>query len=94
MVTTAFPHDHGPISERTLLVNGVETPFFDQIFWAGLATLGFLPSTVFPVGLSEDGLPIGIQAIGAEFDERTTIEFARLMAQEIGGFMPPTGFED
>ena len=94
MVTTAFPHDHGPISERTLLVNGVETPFFDQLFWAGLATLGFLPSTVFPVGLSEDGLPIGVQAIGAEFDDRTTIEFARLMAEEIGGFMPPTGFED
>jgi len=94
MVTTAFPHDHRPISERTLLVNGVETPYFDQVFWAGLATLGFLPSTVFPVGLSEDGLPIGVQAIGAEFDDRTTIEFARLMAQEIGGFMPPMGFED
>jgi amidase len=41
---------------------------------------------------SEDGLPIGIQAMSAEFDDRTTIEFARLMAQELGGFTPPNGF--
>jgi hypothetical protein len=30
--------------------------------------------------------------IGAEFDDHTTMEFARLMAQEIGGFEPPPGY--
>ena len=94
MVTTAFPHDHRPFPERTLRVNGVDTPYFDQVFWAGLATLAYLPSTVFPTGLSGDGLPIGLQAIGAEFHDRTTIEFARLMAQEMGGFTPPAGYGD
>ena len=94
MVTTAFPHDHSPIEARTLLVNGMETPYFEQLFWAGLANLGFLPSTVFPTGLSESGLPIGIQALGAEFNDRTTIEFSRLMAQEMGGFTPPMGYGD
>ena len=93
-MTTAFPHDHRPFPERTLRVNGVDTPYFDQVFWAGLATLGYLPSTVFPTGLSSDGLPIGLQAISAEFHDRTTIEFARLMAQEMGGFTAPTGYGD
>jgi amidase len=91
--TTAYNHDHRPEAERTLLVDGMETPYRD-FFWFGLATVANLPSTVFPTGLATDGLPIGLQAIGAEFDDRTTIEFARLMAQEIGGFRPPPGYED
>jgi amidase len=92
--TTAFLQDQGPINARTVAVNGEPRPYFEQLFWASLATLSYLPSTVFPTGLSEDGLPIGLQAIGAEFDDRTTIEFARLIAQEIGGFQPPPGYSD
>ncbi len=94
MPTTAFAHDHSPQAQRILLVNGEPTPYLNQIFWAGIATLSYLPSTVFPTGLSMEGLPIGLQAVGAEFDDRTTIEFARLMAQEIGGFVAPPGYGD
>ncbi len=93
MATTAPAHDQTPLNDRTLLVNGTERPYIEQLFWAGLANVGLLPSTVFPTGLSEDGLPIGIQAMGAEFDDRTTIEFARLMEQEVGGFVAPTDFQ-
>jgi amidase len=75
-------------------VNGVEQGWFDQVFWACLATVAYLPATVFPAGLSRDGLPIGLQAIGAEFADRTTIELARLLANELGGFVPPPGFAD
>jgi len=92
--TTAFQHDHRPIPHRKLAVDAAERPYMEQIFWAGLATLCYLPSTVFPTGLSRDGLPIGLQAIGAEFDDRTTIEFARLMADQLGGFVPPPGYGD
>ena len=92
MATTAFLHDHSPQNERTLAVNGMEVPYLDQVFWAGLANLGNLPGTVFPTGLSDDGLPIGLQALGAEFADRTTIEFARLMSRELGGFQPPGGY--
>ncbi len=67
---------------------------YRDFFWFGLATVAHLPSTVFPTGPAADGLPIGLQAIGAEFADRTTIEFARLMAQEIGGFRPPPDYED
>jgi amidase len=94
MATTAFRHDHRPLEARTLTVNGVEQGWFDQVFWACLATVAYLPATVFPAGLSRDGLPIGLQAIGAEFADRTTIELARLLANELGGFVPPPGFAD
>jgi amidase len=90
--TPAFKQDQGALGTRTILINGEQRPYFEQVFWAGLATLSYLPSTVFPSGLSKDGLPIGLQAIGAEFSDRTTIEFARLMAQEIGGYQPPPGY--
>jgi amidase len=92
--TTAFLQDQSPINARTVPVNGESRPYWEQLYWAGLATLSYLPSTVFPTGPSEEGLPIGLQAIGAEFDDRTTIEFARLIAQEIGGFQPPPGYGD
>jgi amidase len=62
------------------------------VFWPGLATLAYLPATVFPTGVSDGGLPIGLQAIGAESADYTTIEFARLVAREFGGFSPPAGF--
>lgn len=88
----AFPHDHTPISSRTLQVNADAQPYFRQLFWAGLITAPYLPSTVFPTGLSRAGLPIGVQAVGAEYHDRTTMELARLLANELGGFQPPPGF--
>ena len=93
MPTAAFPHDHGPREARTLSVNGEPTPYMNQLFWAGIATLSYLPSTVFPTGLSNEGLPIGLQVIGAEFDDQTTMAFAGLLADEIGGFIAPPGYE-
>jgi amidase len=92
--TTAFAHDHSPFYSRTLQVDDVERPYFEQIFWAGLVTVASLPSTVFPTGASADGLPIGLQAVSGEYLDRTCIEFARGMADEIGGFAPPPGYED
>jgi len=90
--TPAFEHDHGPMGARTLKVDDEDQPYFQQLFWAGLVTAAYLPSTVFPTGPSLTGLPIGLQAVGAEYQDRTTIEFARLLADEIGGFAPPPGY--
>lgn len=93
MPTVAFPHDHGGYLDRTLSIDGEDHDYFDQINWAGLITVAHLPSTVFPAGQSADGLPIGLQAVGREFDDYVTIDFARLFAREIGGFVSPPGFE-
>lgn len=89
MATPAFPHDHRPFSERTLTVDNVEQPYFQQLFWAGMIVNSYLPSTVFPTGPSKEGLPIGLQAVSAPYRDYRCIEFARLIAEEIGGFSPP-----
>ncbi|MBL4685141.1 MAG: hypothetical protein JKY37_11170 [Nannocystaceae bacterium] len=94
MATTALHHDSRPPSERRIMVDGEAQPYFQQVFWASLAATAYLPVTVFPTGLSSEGLPIGLQAIGAGFSDRTTIEFARLVASELGGFAAPPGFSD
>jgi amidase len=90
--TVAFPHDHAPFHERSVDVNGEPQAYFRQLFWAGLITAPYLPSTVFPTGPSRDGLPIGVQAVGAEYHDKTTIEVARLLAPEIGGFQIPPDY--
>jgi len=92
MATTAFPHDHSEFNGRELAVDDVQQPYFQQLFWAGLVTAPYLPSTVFPTGPSASGLPIGLQAVGAECDDLVTIDFCRLLAREIGGFVPPPGY--
>lgn len=89
MATTAFAHDHSKMSDRNIAVNGKPQNYFKQVFWSGLITAPYLPSTVFPSGLSGAGLPIGIQAVGAEYNDYLTIEFSRLLAREIGGFQAP-----
>lgn len=92
--TPAFPHDHRPFTERTLPVNGVDQVYLDQLFWAGVATATYLPSTVFPTGPSNEGLPIGLQAVSGEYRDYTCMEFAKLMAKEIGGFRAPEVYPD
>ena len=52
MATTAFPHDHRPFGQRTIDVDGMQRDYFEQLFWSGLVTNAYLPSTVFPTGLS------------------------------------------
>jgi amidase len=90
--TAAYPHDHNPDrGARRIVVNGQPIPHVD-ITWAGLASLSYLPATAAPIGLTAKGLPVGLQIIGAEGEDPTTIEFARLLASEIGGFVAPPGF--
>ncbi len=89
MATPAFPHDHAPMPERTLMVDNVAQPYFQQLFWAGMIVNSYLPSTVFPTGLSREGLPIGLQAVSGPYRDHRTIEFARQITQHIGGFVAP-----
>ncbi len=94
MPTTAFKHDHRPLGERTITVDGEEWPYFDQVFWAGLASVSYLPSTVIPGGLSDAGLPIGVQIIGPEYGDLVTIGAARMMEAAGFGFTPPADYAE
>ncbi|RSM38842.1 amidase [Amycolatopsis balhimycina DSM 5908] len=88
--TPAFRHDHHPDPlVRRIDIDGVEFPYFDQLVWAGLATMPGLPATAVPAGRSPEGLPVGVQLIGPMFEDRTPLGLAELLEQQIGGFQAP-----
>jgi amidase len=93
--SAARPHDQvGERYQRTILVDGSPVPTTDQLFWAGIATLAGLPATVAPIGLSSGGLPVGVQIIGAGYDDLTCIAFAEFLEREYCAFVPPPGYAD
>jgi len=92
--TPARPHDQkGERWERTIVVNGKPVLAVDQLFWAGYASLAYLPATVAPIGFSKEGLPIGVQIIGPQYHDRTCIAFAGMIEREFQAFVPPPGYE-
>jgi amidase len=90
--TAAFPHDHRPMDQRTIDVDGRPVPYFDQFMWVSMATVTGSPATAMPVGMTASGLPVGAQIIGPYLGDRTTIDFAALAEREFGGFTPPPGY--
>jgi amidase len=44
---------------------------------------------VAPIGRTDTGLPIGVQIIGPHLEDLTPIQFAQLLEQAFGGFVPP-----
>jgi len=89
----AWPHDHTPRESRVIEIDGEKRPWMDTLrVWGSVATVPGLPATAAPIGLSDTGLPIGVQIVGPQLEDRTTIEFARLMEREFGGFVAPPGF--
>ncbi len=92
-VERAWPPD---ASDQTLTftVNGQSVPYLHGLCYPALSTVPGQPSTAFPVGVSREGLPIGLQAIGPYLEDLTTIRFTALLAREIGGFRKPAGYEE
>jgi amidase len=95
MPTPAYPHDHSPDQEiRRINIDGTDHVYPDQLAWPGIATLPGLPATAIPIGLSPQGLPIGVQIVGPWLEDRTTLKLAELIEREFGGFVPPPMFDD
>ncbi len=89
----AIPHMHEPpMPLRTLAVNGKTIPYTDLLAWICTATMCKLPASVVPVGRTAGNLPVGIQIVGSHLEDRTTLDFARRLAELNGGFTPPPGF--
>jgi amidase len=92
-VTAAFPHDQKGLRHlRTIVVNDKKVPVVDQIFWAGYAGITLMPASAAPIGSSKEGLPIGVQIIGRQYDDYTCIQFAKLLEQEYRSFVPPPAY--
>jgi amidase len=95
MPTPAYPHDHSPEqATRRINIDGKDYPYSDQLAWAGIATLPGLPATAIPIGLSPEGLPIGVQIVGPWLEDRTPLKLAEVIEREFGGFVPPPMFDD
>jgi len=86
----AFEHQHdGILYTRTLTVDGTTRPYADLIVWTSQFGYVYLPSTVVPVGWTDDGRPVGIQVVGPYLGDRTTLEFARYLETLLGGYRVP-----
>jgi amidase len=95
MPTPAYPHDHSPDQDaRRIDIDGKDYVYPDQLAWPGIATLPGLPATAIPIGLSPQGLPIGVQIVGPWLEDRTPLKLAELIEREFGGFVPPPMFDD
>jgi len=92
-VVPAFKHDHRPSwKDRVLETPEGPRPFVDLCFWISFATHTGLPATVVPVGLTHEGLPVGMQIIGPYLEDATPIDLAAKVEELLGGFRPPKGF--
>ncbi|WP_315764067.1 amidase family protein [Sphingomonas sp. Y38-1Y] len=80
--TLAFPHDSRPLADRTLDIDGAESPYDAHLAWAGLATYPGLPACVVPVGRF-DGLPAGVQVMTARHHDHHAIAIARLIDRQL-----------
>jgi amidase len=80
--TAALPHDRNPNrDERAVDVNGRPTPLRCSL------ACHICRQPAVPIGLTGEGLPADLQIIGLEGED-----FARLLAAEIGGFVPPPAY--
>jgi len=76
--------------------DGHKTPYHDQVFWSGVTNICGNPSTVFPAGRaakSKTNMPVGLQVVGSEWNDLTTIAFVKALEKEGGySFVPPKGY--
>lgn len=90
LAVPAYAHQHTEDREmRRIAVNGEPHRVADLFFWPGLISVVGLPAVAAPMGQTPDGLPMGLQIVAPEWHEKRAIRFARLLADEIGGFTPP-----
>lgn len=85
-------NQQGERFERMIPINGNLVPETDQLFWAGYTGASYLPGTVAPIGLTQDGLPVGIQIVGRQFDDKTCLRMAGLIEHGYYRFTPPPGY--
>ena len=71
-------------------VNGTRfTNYMDWLRFSFLATVTGLPAISVPVGLSDDGLPVGLQLIGPPRGEAQLLAAARAVEAAVGGPLSP-----
>ncbi|AGB21640.1 amidase, Asp-tRNAAsn/Glu-tRNAGln amidotransferase A subunit [Mycobacterium sp. JS623] len=89
---TAAPGHHNKDHDRfgrTIDVDGITRSYWDQTKWSAVANIAGTPATTMPITTNAAGLPVGLQAMGPAGGDRTTVEFAALLTEVLGGYRIP-----
>jgi amidase len=90
----AFEHRPGlGMIDPGLVVNGESRTPFQISYWLYLANVMHLPAVMAPIGRTAAGLPVGMQIVAPYLHDRRAIRVAELMADVVGGYEVPSGFE-
>jgi len=93
MPVAAFPHDtDAPFNQRMLDVDGVAVPHHLAAAWVCAIGVMLLPVATLPVGLTESGMPVGVQVVGPFLSDLRLLRIAEQMDAAAGpGFCAPPG---
>lgn len=82
------------VSSRPLVIDGEKRYYGEGLFWAHLSVLCGFPATGFPVQFSAEGLPVGLQAMGAKGNDYIVLDVVKHLTKELGRdvFRPPEGY--
>ena len=82
-----------PTYAMTTVVDGKTIQWNEMLFWPGIIGAVHLPSSVAPLGVTQDGLPMGVQIVGPLYGDRMTIAVAKMLERSWRAFTPPAGWE-
>ena len=86
ILTPATPSAAFEIGDADMAADPVKM-YLNDVFTVTVNMAG-LPGIAVPAGLSEHGLPLGLQLIGRPFDEETLFKTAHVIEQAAGRFTP------
>jgi amidase len=89
--TVAILHDTDrPPPERMIDIGGIPVPHYRAAAWFCALGVMLMPIVALPVGLSQAGLPVGVQVIGPFLSDLRLLRIAELLDSAAGaGFTPP-----
>ncbi len=91
----AFMQDYDiiicPASVSTAAAHCDQATEYDHKTWFNLYAYNLTgwPAAVIPAGITDEGLPYGIQMVGKPWREDVVLAVARFLEQHFGGFSPP-----
>ncbi|MAK59787.1 MAG: amidase [Ponticaulis sp.] len=88
--TPAIPHNTGkPVLKRRFKMDGQNIPYASHLNWIALASVCHLPAVTLPIGQTRQGLPVGIQIVGAQGEDAKLLDIAEALEGVFGGYRRP-----
>ena len=81
ILTPTSPVDAFPIGDKSMQENPINM-WLNDVFTVSISLAG-LPAISVPAGLSQRGLPLGLQVIGRAFDEGTVLKTAHVLENDV-----------